>query len=193
MEKLFTPFSPVSPILECLTQSTCFQAVSTYGDEHFTAEPHWESKSVLTAKCHRAHKHTIHTMKIIGSTCLLAEKEELSGSLYHSSCPTSSIKYVGVLGLHLRNLVFVVRQEWELLTWTFSASLLWSERKSLLQKNALSLRNGSSSHFPNCKLGTSRRTFGLNAAYFWKNRRGSRAWSSGPPAAITDRVRKATQ
>lgn len=76
---------------------------------------------------------------------------------------------------------------------TSSASLLWSERKSLLQKNPFYLGNGSSSHFPNCKLGISRRTFGLHAVSFWKSGRGGMAWSSGPPAAITDGMGKATQ
>lgn len=76
-----------------------------------------EGKSALTAKCHRARKHLIHTMKATGSTCLLGKKEKLTGSLCHSSCPTSSIKYVGVLGLHLKNPGFVVGQGWELLTW----------------------------------------------------------------------------
>lgn len=76
-----------------------------------------EGKSALTAKCHRARKHLIHTMKATGPTCLLGKKEKLTGSLCHSSCPTSSIKYVGVLGLHLKNPGFVVGQGWELLTW----------------------------------------------------------------------------
>lgn len=40
-----------------------------------------EGKPALTAKCHHAHKHMVHTMKTTGPTCLLAENKKLTGSI----------------------------------------------------------------------------------------------------------------